>query len=169
MSKQINTIEESIKDSSITYKGSVTTETIFKNKIIDSSTSHNEGHTDLFKLIANSIAGVYDPNTIPRYICGYNSYTKTAGLTNQTITSAIPYSSKKVQVSSSNESYQIVFSFLIPYSQISTTLETKYYGLYSDPNLSTLIAHVELSPGYKSDEITNKVVTWTMSIGNQTN
>ena len=161
-------IEELITDSSIVYSGKVTTNKVFNNKVIESSTSHNEGHSDLFRLLANSIAGVYDLNSIPRYICGYHDYTTSTGLTTQTFSSTIPYSSKKVQYSSNN--WQVVFSFLVPYSQISSDMETNYYGLYSDADMQTLIAHISLGEnGYKGDGVTNRVITWTMSIGNASN
>lgn len=169
MTKNIHKVEELITDSSITYKGVVTTEKVFNNKVLETTTTHNEGHKDLFKLLANSIAGVYDLDIIPRYICGYNQYSESTGLLKQTFTGAIPYSSKKVQAQSSGDGYQIVFSFLIPYSQISASVSTKYYGLYSDPNLTTLIAHIDLGEGYKGDGVTNRVVTWTMFIGNSNN
>lgn len=161
-------IEELITDSSIVYSGKVTTNKVFNDKVIESSTCHNEGHSDLFKLLANSIAGVYDLNSIPRYICGYNDYNTSTGLTGQTFSSTISYSSKKVQYSSNN--WQVVFSFLVPYSQISSNVTTNYYGLYSDATMQTLIAHISLGDnGYKGDGVTNRVITWAMSVGNVSN
>lgn len=165
MSKKEKVIKNSITDSSIVYRGEVTSSKVFNGKVIETYTSHNQGHQALFRLIANSIAGVYDLDIIPRYICGFNSYSSSTGLSGQTFSTVIPYSSKKVK-SSTNEGYQVVFSFLVPYSQINSSINTRYYGLYSDVNMNNLIAHISLGDGYKGDGVTNVIVTWTLSIEN---
>lgn len=165
MSNKLNNVEDLITDHSISYTGMVTTEKVFKNKVVETMTSHNEGNSLLFRLIANSIAGTYDLDIIPRYICGFSD--ASLDKTKATFSNYIPYSSKKVQSSSSGDgSYQIVYSFLVPYSQINTAKDTKYYGLYSDASGQNLLAHIELSSSYRGDGMTNRVITWTMSIGN---
>ena len=149
-------------DVTISYRGNVSIKgiDIKTGQVTKRIQKHNTGKVAFFELIAQSIAGNNVTSLMPRYLRGFNG-------NESTISSFIPYNSPILSKTETNAS--VSFEFLIPYTQLSTTLYTTKLCLYNSTTSSaTVFADIELGDDkkFKSDGNTNYLVTWTIVIGN---
>lgn len=161
----------------IVYKGKVSIEYTFKNKI-KKRIGHNNGTPEFFRFIANSIAGENESANMPKYIHIYKSEGGNSNdLNNLTKISAcasnIPYSYHKVQKGNDGISYEVIFQFIIPYSQITVSQGTSIDVLALFPTVDTQVSNILAYYQLDSNKIepdvgTNVIVTWSLNVSNQT-
>ena len=106
------------KDSSVVkYTGTVTVQLVKNGRIVKSGKGHNEGKSELFKFLANCIAGNYVYNDCPTYLSCYNKNITNNNYTAQ-VTSCIPKAAISVEGSVTT------IKFIVPRSALVSDATT---------------------------------------------
>lgn len=134
------------------YKGSVTLKILKGSKIIRTVNSHNEGSSELFRIMLSQLCGNDEDARLPRYL-DVISVDATSGILNRIVLTGI----KLDTVDGLPCAY---FSALIPANQFKTNKTIIQFGLYNNfsTNLDTFLARVSLT-----DEQINSINNFTSS------
>lgn len=163
------TNESSVESKStlLTYSGKVTIKKMFGNKVYKEFKVKNNGTQEFFRLILLSIGGQNMSASMPRFIHTFNS---TASGDTSTCVTNIPATDINLMIDNNNN-YELVFTFLIPFSQLAIGSTTNKIKLYNVANYSAddlVLAEFNLADenNLEADGVTNYLITWTMSVAN---
>lgn len=157
-----------ITKSSIACTSNVTISLQYGKKAYREIKVHNTAKLDFFRRILLAIAGEYATKILmPQYLHTFDS----TGVSTTSI--SVPITSKKVYYDNTLENYRLDFEFLIPYTILSSEVNTGILRLYSSKafdasQTNNILLEVTLPEDkqFKSDGSTNAVVSWTISIDN---
>jgi len=111
--------------STVAYHGRVKIEWMKGDKVYKTVEQHNEGTAELFRYLANALAGNINNTNMPRYIHSFhadNPIEATGndmyGTSRSTCALNVPFSNVEVRYDSNLDGYNTEYTFMIPYSQI---------------------------------------------------
>lgn len=180
-----------MKSNTLGYSGYVSIKIYKGNKLYKTINQHNEGTAELFRYIANALAGNTNSALMPRYIhtfyctkfdpityiwgadaVGNELY----GTSKSTCSYNTPFSSVEVKydqnINNGDGGYNTEYTFLLPYNQISETTNVVclYNSIGYGDNIVPL-AYIKLDHDdwltLSDNNDANIVITWVMTICNQ--
>ena len=174
--------------SGIAYKGSVRIQLLKGDRVYRTIEQHNVGTAELFRYLANALAGNVNNTNMPRYLHTFNAGDTQEevdlaqgdnlyGTNRSTCALNIPFSNVEVRYDSTLDGYNTEYTFMIPYSQIWST--TNVLALYNTINYGdsiTPLAYIRLKHNSDPDQdqwitvtdsnTSNVVITWIMTVYN---
>lgn len=190
--KKIEEKSKEITSNSISYKGLVKIEYMHGSNCIKSYTVHNDGTAELFRFIANALAGNFNKSMRPQFIHTFycdrdeiriaeESTSESArnilwSVERSTCAYNVPLQTVQVrpaQISTTvnplEKPYITEITFMIPYSQIRDTsniiclYNTSAFGSDVKP-----LAYIILPEDKELtiEGLTNVAITWSMSVSN---
>lgn len=159
--------------SSVGYTGNIEIKMLRGDRVIKTVKAKNAGKMPLFNFLAKCLVGQFESTGTPKYIMlGYTSSGLDADA-EQVSSSAIPYSGVSMESQEVLEQALAVFKFLIPFSTIASGEVINCIRLYNsdiDWEGGSHCAYFILDEANKitSDGKSNILITWTMTVSNQT-
>jgi hypothetical protein len=162
-----NDIKLTAQDQTIGYKGNVTLKLIRNGKVYKEVSEHNSGTVAFFRLMALSIAGDTSAvSEMPNYICLFNATSSTDTSPKAVLISANLPSISRTPTNNGSSGYKVIFSFLIPYTLISSGAIINRLRLYGSTNRDNYLAELHLSTPLSVSSGSNLLIDWEMVINN---
>lgn len=170
------TVIGSLNGSAIAYKGRVRIQLLHGDRVYKTIEQHNEGTAELFRYLANALAGNTNNANMPRYL--HTFHAKNNPLTDQgddlygtnqsTCALNVPFSNVEVRYDSAIDGYNTEYTFMIPYSQIwgGTVSPTNVLALYNSINYGdsiTPLAFIRLRRDLTAEPAVDEWITVTDS------
>jgi hypothetical protein len=164
--------------SALAYRGEVTVELVKGDKVYQVIRQHNEGTAELFRYLANALAGNVNTTNMPRYLHTFNAENPETdqgdnlyGTNRSTCALNVPFSNVEVRYDSTLDGYSTEYTFMIPFSQIwGTTNVLALYNTIAYGNAITPLAFIRLNEDQwiraSSSNTANVVVRWVMTVYN---
>lgn len=177
-------------NSMLGYRGTVRIDIYRGDRLCKTLTQHNEGTPELFRYIANALAGNTNSALMPRYIHTFycTKFDPTTyvwdvdavgnelyGSSKSTCSYNTPFSSVEVRydktLNNNEGGYNTLYTFLLPYNQIAGT--TNVVCLYNSTGFGDNIiplAYIKLDHddwlALSDNNDANIVITWIMTVSN---
>lgn len=170
--------------SGIAYRGTVRIQFMKGDKVYRTIEQHNEGTAELFRYLANALAGNTNNTNMPKYIHTFNAEDPASdqgdnlyGTNRSTCALNTPFSNVEVRYDSALDGYNTEYTFMIPYSQIwGTTNVLALYNTTAFGDSITPLAFIRLKHYDDPDRnqwitvtdsnTSNVVITWIMTVYN---
>lgn len=173
------------KTNALGYRGNVTAKILHGNKVVKVQKIHNQGRIGLFRFMSHCLGNNYFGNEAPRFL---RTFKCTEALTNDNLNTQLVMNNETsdivafgsieygegVNEETGNEYASVIYTFLVPSSQINVTqgdAQVNALCLYSldtfgESSMNNPIAFVYLDTPLEVSSGSNLVIVWELSIEN---